>query len=204
MNGPDVRPIEVMGLNSGELCLDLVNTGSRLGEGAERLLDYGDVVRWAERTGSITEAEGDVLRRQAAERPDAADAVLARVRGLREAMYRVFRSNLDGAPAAAADLSLLADAAAEASAQHKLVQRNGEFELAWCSGDSLDRAWWPAAIAAVALLTSADVVRVKECASDTCDWLFLDVSKNRSRRWCDMKDCGNRAKARRYYGRQKS
>ncbi|MGH7448040.1 MAG: CGNR zinc finger domain-containing protein, partial [Longimicrobiales bacterium] len=45
--------------------------------------------------------------------------------------------------------------------------------------------------------------RVKLCGNDACAWLFIDVSRNRSRRWCDMKDCGNRAKARRHYARQK-
>lgn len=205
MNGPAQRPIETMSLASGELCLDLVNTGSgRDGPDSDRLQDYADLVRWAERTGSVTPGEGEVLRARAAASPAAAQAVLERVRGLREAMFRVFRARMEGAQAAATDLGVLAEAAAEASAKHRLMQRDGEFELGWTEAESLDRPWWPAAVAAVALLTSADVSRVKECASHTCDWLFLDLSKNRSRRWCDMKDCGNRAKARRYYGRKKS
>jgi len=40
------------------------------------------------------------------------------------------------------------------------------------------------------------------CAADDCAWVFLDTSKNHSRRWCDMKACGNRAKARRFNARQ--
>jgi predicted RNA-binding Zn ribbon-like protein len=55
--------------------------------------------------------------------------------------------------------------------------------------------------AAVALLVSDAMLRVKSCP--TCGWLFLDVSKNRSRRWCSMNTCGAVAKARRYYRRLK-
>ena len=54
------------------------------------------------------------------------------------------------------------------------------------------------------LATMGDLTRVKECASENCNWLFIDESRNRSRRWCDMKDCGNRAKARRFRQRKRT
>jgi predicted RNA-binding Zn ribbon-like protein len=63
---------------------------------------------------------------------------------------------------------------------------------------------WPLAWSATELLGSDDVGRLKECAQDDCRWLFLDLSKNRSRRWCSMEQCGNRAKAKRHYERRKS
>jgi len=69
--------------------------------------------------------------------------------------------------------------------------------------DELTSLLWPVARAATALLTSSDLARVRECADDACGWLFLDHSRNGSRRWCDMADCGNRAKARRYRERRK-
>jgi predicted RNA-binding Zn ribbon-like protein len=69
--------------------------------------------------------------------------------------------------------------------------------------DDLTGFLWPVARAAAELLTSGQVVRLRECAGDPCGWLFLDLSKNGSRRWCDMADCGNRAKARRYRERKK-
>src|SRR5690606_34555848 len=74
----------------------------------------------------------------------------------------------------------------------------------WPESNALDQVLWPVAVSAAELLTSADRERVKECAADTCNWLFLDMSRNRSRRWCDMKECGNRAKARRFYKRQRA
>jgi predicted RNA-binding Zn ribbon-like protein len=61
----------------------------------------------------------------------------------------------------------------------------------------------PVVRAAAELLTSDELVRIRECGSDTCFWLFLDRSKNGTRRWGDMKVCGNRAKARRHYQREK-
>ena len=69
--------------------------------------------------------------------------------------------------------------------------------------DRFDRILWPIARSAAELLTSPDVADLRECASDRCSWLFLDRSRTRRRRWCDMKVCGNRAKARRHYRRKK-
>lgn len=66
---------------------------------------------------------------------------------------------------------------------------------------ALDRPLWPVARSLAELLTSDELPRVRECAADNCAWLFIDTSKNRSRRWCDMAVCGNRAKARRHYAR---
>ena len=53
-------------------------------------------------------------------------------------------------------------------------------------------------------LTSEELDQVRECAGNTCGWLFVDMSRNHSRHWCDMRDCGNRAKVRRYYQRRKT
>ena len=69
---------------------------------------------------------------------------------------------------------------------------------------ALDRPLWPVLRSAAALLTSDDIARIRECAAERCAWLFIDHSRNRSRRWCDMRDCGNRAKARRHYARAKA
>ncbi|MCL4370559.1 MAG: CGNR zinc finger domain-containing protein [Chloroflexi bacterium] len=60
---------------------------------------------------------------------------------------------------------------------------------------------WPVARSAGELLTSSELGRVRKCAGYPCGRLFLDTSRNQSRRWCDMKSCGNLAKARRHYAR---
>ena len=80
-------------------------------------------------------------------------------------------------------------------------------DLAWAWGgdeDALDRPLWAVARAAAALLTGPGLERVRACPGVGCGWLFLDTSRNRSRRWCDMRDCGNRAKARRHYQRSRA
>jgi predicted RNA-binding Zn ribbon-like protein len=61
----------------------------------------------------------------------------------------------------------------------------------------------PVIRSAADLLISEEFSRIKKCADPTCGWLFLDISRNRSRRWCDMRDCGNRAKASRFYKKSK-
>jgi len=47
-------------------------------------------------------------------------------------------------------------------------------------------------------LRSDELDLLKRCPADNCRWLFLDRTKNRSRRWCDMATCGNQAKARKH------
>jgi len=71
------------------------------------------------------------------------------------------------------------------------------FSGSWPAADYLDRPLWPVARAAADLLQSEQLERVGECADDRgCGYLFLDTSRNHSRRWCSMESCGNRAKAR--------
>ena len=199
-------PMDAMDLIGGELCLDFVNTASEREERPmkERLWEYEDLLIWGERTGSITAVERRRLQAVAAASPDAAAAALVRARELRDAMYRVFHATQGGEAPAEEDVARVSDAAARASAAQRLVAGGSGFDLVWPESDSLDRPWWPAATSALSVLVSDELTRVKECATDNCNWLFLDMSRNRSRRWCDMKDCGNRAKARRHYARRRS
>jgi predicted RNA-binding Zn ribbon-like protein len=74
------------------------------------------------------------------------------------------------------------------------------FAPTWPEAEDLHAVLWPIAHAAVDLLTSAELSHVKHCAG--CPWLFLDRSKNASRRWCAMNDCGTHAKIRRYVARR--
>lgn len=199
------RPIDEIDLVGGELCLDFVNTASErlVGPFRERLLEYDDLIRWGERTEALDAATAARLRSSAARDAEGAARSLERARSLREAIYRVFRARHRGEAPAAEDVSLLSVAGSAATSMQRLAAGRAGFELEWPETDALDRAWWPAATSAVALLLSSDLERVKECATDNCNWLFLDMSRNRSRRWCDMKDCGNRAKARRHYAKRR-
>jgi len=78
------------------------------------------------------------------------------------------------------------------------------FAWDWHEADgALELPIWIVARSASTLLVSQGLRRVRECAGEKCDWLFLDASRNRSRRWCDMAACGNRAKAQRNYARRR-
>ena len=209
--GPDdgtvpLSTVEELELVGGDACLDFVNTASNRTGGPvrDRLVAYGDLVTFAERVGEVGPQTAARLRSLAEADPAAAEAVLRRARELREAIYRSFSAMARRETASPADLAILGEGVARASAHRLLVPTADGCEYEYSDADALDRPLWPIALAAAELATSKDVSRVKECASQSCNWLFLDVSKNRSRRWCDMKDCGNRAKARRFRQRTKS
>jgi predicted RNA-binding Zn ribbon-like protein len=186
----------------GRTCLDFVNTASqrRLGPFTDKVTGYADLLDWAVAAEQLSDAEAVRLREKAATNPEAADAVVERARALREAIYRVFTARNAGEVLPTEDLELISDENARASANRVLTPVGfGSCTFEWRTHDALDMPLWPIAVSAVTLAASADAERVKECGSDNCNWLFLDTSKNRSRRWCDMKECGNREKARRHY-----
>jgi predicted RNA-binding Zn ribbon-like protein len=152
--------------------------------------------------------EADVAKRLAARaerEPNRAAAIFELGIALREAVWAVFSSLASGEAPRAADLALISDAAAAGSARSRLVyDRDGVGWSLPSDGEELERPLWEIARSAADLLTSGDPDRVKECASTTCEWVFLDKSRNRSRRWCDMSDCGNRAKARRFHAKKRA
>jgi predicted RNA-binding Zn ribbon-like protein len=202
----EIETVERIPMVGGELCLDFTNTTSERDlEPRERLLGYGDLLVWAERTGLIDARRASDLRAEAEIRPRDAARVHARALELREAIYRVFSAVAAGEPANSADVAWLDAEVREAQRRRRLVAEGDGVGWAWVEeGDPLEGILRPVAWSAAELLTSDAVSRVKECSNDHCNWLFVDVSRNRSRRWCDMKDCGNRAKARRHYARQRA
>ncbi len=195
-------------LETERLCLDFANTVNwhASEHPVEELPDYADLVAWALKIGLLTEPDAQRLKRQAARRPDEAQAVLQRAHTLREAIYRLLAARARQETWDPADLDLINAEMPVALAHSRLASTPAGFALRWpAEPDALDRVLWPVTCSAADLLTQPDLLaRVGECADDRgCGYLFLDLTKNRSRRWCDMKDCGNRAKARRHYARQK-
>ena len=213
--GPGGFLFEVTG---GELCLDLANTiDCRPTETPkERLGSYADVVSWGEQAGALSAAEARRLTDAARRRPAAATAVLRRTRALREALFAIFSAVARGDAPRAADLATLNDELGRAMGHARIIAGQGDgpvrsrsvqskqprFRHGWGkTGVHLDRVLWPVARAAAALLIGDALSRVRECDAGNCAWLFLDTSRNRSRRWCDMTVCGNRQKAHRHYRR---
>ena len=192
-------------LHGDVLCLDFVNTlDDRPSEKPKELLrSYIDLARFAEDTGILGETRVDALRKRSLMDPEAAQHVLLAAIELREAMYAIFRAIMRKEPAPAMALAQL-NAYVQDAAQHsRLVETTGRFEWRFDDPSSFEDMLWPIARSAADLLASEQLKFVRACSSKTCQWLFLDMSRNHRRRWCKMNLCGNRAKARRFYARQK-
>jgi predicted RNA-binding Zn ribbon-like protein len=191
--------------SGGHPALDFANTvGDRPTAPRELLRTYADVLAWARQAGLISIEQHGRLGSEARARPREAGRVLSRARALREAIQTVCSAAARGEPPAAATLEPVNAEIPAAQSRQRLAPAGERAAWAWSDNPrALDAVLWPIVRAAADLLTSADLSLVRECADETCRWLFLDRSRNRSRRWCDMTVCGNRAKARRHYARVK-
>jgi predicted RNA-binding Zn ribbon-like protein len=193
-------------LDGGHLALDFVNTlgglrGREPQPHDEFLHDYGDLLAWCRLTGVLEREGAERLTRQARRRPSEAAAVFHRVLEIRALFDRVFRTIAEGRTPAKRDLSTLRDEASRALQNAELTAEAGGFRWSWPDGRTLEAPLWPLAHAAGELLTEGPLARLRCC--DRCRWLFLDESKNRSRRWCSMEDCGTDAKKERYVERRR-
>jgi predicted RNA-binding Zn ribbon-like protein len=187
----------------GNLALDFLNTAEGTPGGEierEHLLGYGDLVFWGLRVGLLSGGEGERLLRRGREGPAEAEAVFARALEFRGHLYGLFRAVAEGEPPPAGGVEALRRSGSEALARAVLVPAGGGFAWEWEQGEDLAGVLWPVAHSAAELLTVGPVGRVKCCAG--CNWLFVDESKNRSRRWCTMEECGIHAKMRRYVARR--
>lgn len=125
----------------------------------------------------------------------------ARVQRFRAALRRILNAEARGIGAAPGDLAALNRILSAAGARRGLIPTVRGYGWGWLAeAAGPERLLWPVAFSAARLLESADLARLKSC--DGCGRLFLDASHNRSRRWCDMQGCGNRAKVARYRARK--
>jgi predicted RNA-binding Zn ribbon-like protein len=200
----DVPTLPSFDLSGGSLSLDFANTWSDRGRPeTEKLRGYLDLLAFARQSGLSTGAWETRLAARAERDPQAAAAALARGRDLRENLYRIFSAVAASLPPAPADLERLNAALPEVLSHLRLERREEGFGWTWAApAEPLEAPLLPILRSAAELLTSAELPQVRECAAVDCTWLFLDRSRNRSRRWCSMETCGNRAKAHRHYRRR--
>jgi|SRR5580692_4967932 predicted RNA-binding Zn ribbon-like protein len=192
---------------AGSLCLDFVNTvGGRDARDVvlrDKLKAYADLAIWGRLAGFHTAREARKLERVAERYPARAAATLARAIRLREALFRIGKSLLGRSAPDDSDVNVLRTEISIAKAHQRLVPAGAKFAWIWDrSENALDSPLWRVSQSAADLLTSADLQKLRQCGGDECRWLFLDTSRNGTRRWCDMKDCGNRAKVRRFRRRE--
>lgn len=205
---PQPRPKTPFEYSGGNLCLDFANTVDYwrpVDQRTDLFTDYPRLLQWGEESGAISRRTADQLRQVASDAPGNAQSVLRSALQLRDVIYDIFAAiaHRRGIPSTA--LAALNKAVQRAFEHAQIVHTNRHFAWEWVLPErSLESLTWPAARSAADLLTSEDLGLVRQCAADDCAWLFLDRTKNHRRRWCDMKTCGNRYKARRYYQRQKA
>jgi predicted RNA-binding Zn ribbon-like protein len=200
-------------------CLDFVNTvGGRVSSPERKrgrpdfadhitrddIPDYESLLRWSAFASLLEPSETEPLRDQARRSVPAAKRLLQRARRLREAIYRIGKALVEDWPPLSADLRTLDREVREARRHQRLVAGKRGLETGWVEDTKhLDRMLWPVALSAAALFGSDDVDQLKQCGGVACGWLFFDTTRNHSRQWCDMADCGNLAKVRRFRQRQR-
>lgn len=155
-------------------------------------------------TPLLAPSEADRLRDQARESPEAARRVWRRALRLREALYRIGKALVEDWPPLPDDLRILDQEVREARQHQRLVASGRRLEAEWIADPPrLDRMLWPIALSAMDVFGSDDVNRLKQCGGARCGWLFVDTTRNRSRQWCEMANCGNLAKVHRFRERQR-
>jgi predicted RNA-binding Zn ribbon-like protein len=198
--GADATPHGV----GGRLCLSLVNSvlWRRSDDPIDQLQTYRDLVRVVAKAGWM--GNRSAIERQAASRPAQAKRALKAAVALREDLAVLFAAVAKGETPPADLLDTIGAVGAAGLAQLELNSAGTtRFQLGWAR-PFLDLPRQQAAVSAVLLLASADLDRVKQCEGPTCGWVFVDTSRNRSRRWCDSRECGNRARVRAHYQRTHS
>jgi predicted RNA-binding Zn ribbon-like protein len=206
MSESELKPMGLL-LVGGRLCLDFCNTVEyREAEQPIELLakGFGALVRWSHYVKALDTEQATALLALEA---DAAPirAVFDEAVNLRETLYRLFKALLDKRSPVQTDLDAINAAIGRMHQQRELAsQAEGGLAWRWRNPDASDFMLYPILLSAEALLTTDinALERLRQCPG--CGWLFFDESRNRSRQWCDMRFCGNRAKARRFHQRQKS
>ena len=200
------RYAETFRCPGGALCLDFCNTGQGL-RGArqeEWIAGFGDLIDWLEAAGAITRTQAERMHATGARSPRAARALWERAIEFREALARILLTRAEGRAPAGEDLRIIEAEYARTASFARLTPSGDGF--AWtldASAVALDAALEALVESAAGLLTSGRLSRVRRCGNSTCYWLFIDETKNCSRRWCEMASCGNLMKVRRHRAKRR-
>jgi predicted RNA-binding Zn ribbon-like protein len=197
---------EVFQLVAGHLALDFANTLDYRYD-PDRLIDllptYDRFLAFCRQSGVINEPQRKRLLASTRERN--AQRTLKKVIEFREALYVLILSAVNGRPPDDSPLQMFNGTLAGARVPDSIRWEGNGFVRS-CRGlaESPAGPLWIIVNASAVLLTSPDLRHIQECGAKNCRWLFLDRSRNHSRRWCDMRLCGNRSKAQRFYARTRS
>jgi predicted RNA-binding Zn ribbon-like protein len=195
-------------LTGGRPCLDFINTIDwRLQpeKCKDALIEYSDLLAFSLRLSLITTNTYTQLADKAGRFPQAAERAVSEARAFRDALTNII-DDIAGTPNTPPKqsprreaLALLNEIWRRVHATDSLLWKKERFVVVNRLGsEDFDIPWFPIVLDAEELLCSHFVSRIRICAADGCGWAFLDTSKNGTRRWCSMKLCGNREKARRF------
>jgi predicted RNA-binding Zn ribbon-like protein len=188
-----------MRLDGGNLSLNFVNTVyDRHGPPYEGYLhNYLDLITWSHYTGAINTSQKKRLLEISRKNQDQANQIYKSSIQLREAIYEFIVSMIDREDVPPVNMPLINQWLSKAFSNLELTQLENRFVLDWKTENfGLESVLWPIIRSFVDLITSDDRKRIKQCSN--CGWVFVDNSKNKSRRWCSMEICGNRVKAQRH------
>ena len=198
-----VRTLETLELVGGALCLDYVNTvNSRVHTEYDYLTQYADLVGWAKKVELLPPVLAGRIQKQANQDQQNANKALEKARGIRELLYRLLSRAASGSEPDKKDMEILVGLYGKAIAHSQFLKQENHYITTWKLDETFDALLRPIVHSAGELLLSKELVHVKECPG--CSWLFLDTSKNQSRRWCNMNTCGARDKMRRYHKRKQA
>lgn len=198
------RTIDTLPLDGGWLCLDFINTVHDYTEDDpfDYLNSYANLLDWSEKVELLESSERKELESYALKNQEQADNTLVYLIEVREVLYEFFfaiaQNKIPDEDAQANFNTILAETMSHL--QLKVVQPT-DVQPQWKQRNNLKYPLHPIVKSAYDLLTSKLLERVKKCGS--CGWLFLDQSKNKSRKWCSMETCGSNVKAKRYYHKNK-
>ncbi len=191
-------------LVGGELAFDFANTSSGRGwpTHQEHLLSARDVADWAAHARVLPPDEAAWLRDAATEDEKIGRRLLEAALALREDIYVLGSEIAAGRPAPRERLDSLTHTHAHCLSRANLLAFEGRFAWSWRTRAApIEAVLGPISLSAMTTLLQADLTRIKQCQGEKCGWLFFDATKNKSRRWCEMEVCGNRAKQKRFGAR---
>ena len=165
-------------------------------------MQYSDLVGWANKVGILSPTQTTQLQKRAKQNQEESEEILGTARRSRELLYRLFSNAAKGTEPNKKDIETFIAEYGGSISHGQFLKSDNHYTTTWKVDESLDALLWPIVYSAGNLLLSEELGHVKECPG--CGWLFLDTSKNQSRRWCSMNACGARDKMRRYHKRQRT
>jgi predicted RNA-binding Zn ribbon-like protein len=198
------EPLELIG---GALAVDFVNTVTWRGDSfdnGERLTSYEQFAYWAAGAGAMDQQQRSAVLELSAQRPVDSAKALSDAIALRESIARLFAGGKKRANAS--DLATINRILRETTAPEQIFppEGGGGYRRSLAVDDAADLLRLPLyriACSAVDIATSDTLDQLSSCANERCGWMFIDKSRSRRRRWCNMKTCGNRNKVKKFYSR---